>query len=98
MLACGKPEKAVSALVKLGAWAAKDAFRKVRKRIDPSEYGGAPLLGVKGCCVIGHGKSTAYAIKHGVRVSAEFFRGGVNARVESELRQGAARRAAARVS
>ncbi len=88
-----------SAVVKLGAWAAKEAFRKVRKRIDPSEYGGAPLLGVKGCCVIGHGKSPAYAIKHGVRVSAEFFRGGVNARIEAQLRQvAAARRAAARVS
>ena len=35
------------------------AFRAVKQRIDPAEYGGAPLLGVKGCCVIGHGRSNA---------------------------------------
>ena len=46
---------------------------RCKQRIDPSEYGGAPLLGVKGCCVIGHGRSNAVAIKHGIRAAAEFF-------------------------
>ena len=41
---------------KLGALLSKGAFRAVKKRIDPSDYGGAPLLGLNGCCVIGHGK------------------------------------------
>jgi glycerol-3-phosphate acyltransferase PlsX len=48
--------------------------------------GGAPLLGVKGCCVIGHGKSTARAVMHGVRTAAEFHTSGVNAAIEWELR------------
>jgi phosphate acyltransferase len=76
----------------LGAWMAQGAFRAVKRRIDPSEYGGAPLLGVKGCCVIGHGRSNAMAIKHGIRVAAEFFRSGVNQRIEVELRALGARR------
>jgi len=78
----------------LGALLARGAFRGVRRRIDPAEYGGAPLLGVKGCCVIGHGKSNATAIKHGIRTAAEFCASGVNARIEEELRVlGAAREA-----
>jgi malonyl CoA-acyl carrier protein transacylase len=54
---------------KVGAFLSKGAFNAVRHRIDPSEYGGAPLLGVKGCCVIGHGRSNAVAIKHGIRTA-----------------------------
>ncbi len=73
-------------LTALGAWLSRPAFRAVRRRIDPSEYGGAPLLGVKGCCVIGHGRSDARAIKHGIRVAAEFFRSRVNQSIEAELR------------
>jgi len=72
-------------LRKLGAMLSLGAFRAVKRRTDPSEYGGAPLLGVKGCCVIGHGRSDAKAIKHGIRVAAEFFRSGVNQQIESEL-------------
>jgi glycerol-3-phosphate acyltransferase PlsX len=84
-----------SPFARLGALMARGAFRAVRKRIDPAEYGGAPLLGVKGCCVIGHGKSQAYAIKHGIRAAAEFYRSGVNQQIEAELRALAARRDAA---
>jgi phosphate acyltransferase len=77
---------------RLGAWLAQGAFRAVKRRIDPSEYGGAPLLGLKGCCVIGHGRSNPMAIKHGIRAAAEFFRSGVNERIEKELRALGARR------
>ena len=70
----------------VGAMLAQGAFKAVRRRIDPDEYGGAPLLGVKGCCVIGHGNSNAIAIKHGIRTAAEFFTSGVNARIEAELK------------
>ena len=73
-------------LTRLGALLSLPAFRAVRRRIDPSEYGGAPLLGVKGCCVIGHGRSDVVAIKHGVRVAAEFSRSRVNPSIEAELR------------
>jgi glycerol-3-phosphate acyltransferase PlsX len=71
---------------KVGAFLSKGAFNAVRHRIDPSEYGGAPLLGVKGCCVIGHGRSNAVAIKHGIRTAADFFTSGVNDRIAAELR------------
>jgi glycerol-3-phosphate acyltransferase PlsX len=73
-------------LRRLGAWLARGAFRAVRHKTDPSEYGGAPLLGVRGCCVIGHGRSDATAIKHGIRAAAEFYTSGVNARIESEVK------------
>ena len=73
-------------LRKLGAWLAQGAFRAVKRRIDASEYGGAPLLGVKGCCVIGHGRSNARAVRQGIRVAAEFARSGVNEAIEAELR------------
>jgi glycerol-3-phosphate acyltransferase PlsX len=81
-------------LTRLGAALCRGAFRAVKRRTDPSEYGGAPLLGVKGCCVIGHGRSAPYAIRNGIRAAAEFFRSGVNARIEAELRALARREAA----
>jgi phosphate acyltransferase len=61
------------------------AYASFRKKIDYSEYGGAPLLGVRGVTVIGHGSSNALAIKNAVRVAAELVRGGVNERIEQEL-------------
>jgi glycerol-3-phosphate acyltransferase PlsX len=71
---------------KLGAWLARGAFRAVKRRTDPAEYGGAPLLGVKGCCVIGHGRSNAYAVRQGIKVAADFARSDVNQAIEAELR------------
>ena len=57
--------------------------------------GGAPLLGMKGCCVIGHGKSHARAVMHGIRTAAEFHTSGVNAAIERELGGLAGRKQAA---
>jgi glycerol-3-phosphate acyltransferase PlsX len=73
-------------LRKLGAFLAQGAFRSLKRRLDASEYGGAPLLGVKGCCVIGHGRSNAYAVRQGIKVAAEFWKGRVNSAIEAELR------------
>jgi glycerol-3-phosphate acyltransferase PlsX len=55
----------------LGALLAKSALREVKSRLDYSEYGGAPLLGVDGVVIIGHGRSNAKAIKNMVRVGKE---------------------------
>jgi glycerol-3-phosphate acyltransferase PlsX len=77
-----------------GAWLSKPAFREVRRRSDPAETGGAPLLGVKGCCVIGHGKSSSHAVMHGIRAAAEFHTSGVNEAIEAELRPLGARKEA----
>jgi glycerol-3-phosphate acyltransferase PlsX len=71
---------------RLGALLCTGAFRGVKRTIDASEYGGAPLLGMRGCCVIGHGRSNAAAVKHGIRVAGEFFSSGVNQRIESVLK------------
>jgi phosphate acyltransferase len=79
-------------LRRLGAWLCRDAFRAVRARTNPAEYGGAPLLGLRGCCVIGHGRSCAHAIRQGIRAAAEFAGSGVNALIERELRSLAERR------
>ena len=61
------------------------AFTDFKKRVDYSEYGGAPLLGVKGVCIITHGRSNANAIKNAIRVAAEFAEGKINERIEEEL-------------
>jgi len=55
----------------VGAMLSRSAFSDFKKRIDHTEYGGAPLLGVKGVCIITHGSSNANAIKNAVRVAAE---------------------------
>jgi glycerol-3-phosphate acyltransferase PlsX len=63
----------------------RKAYKSFRKKIDYSEYGGAPLLGVRGVTVIGHGSSNAHAIKNAIRVATELVRGGVNEKIEQEL-------------
>jgi glycerol-3-phosphate acyltransferase PlsX len=70
---------------KIGYVLAREAFRDFKKRVDYSEYGGAPLLGVKGVCIITHGRSNANAIKNSIRVAAEFAGGNINDRIEAEL-------------
>ncbi len=50
----------------VGGLLAKPAFARVRKQLDPEEVGGAPLLGVNGVVIIGHGRSSAYAVKQAV--------------------------------
>jgi len=55
----------------LGALLLKTSFSKFKKDIDYAEYGGAPLLGVDGVVIIGHGRSSAKAIKNAIRVSKE---------------------------
>ncbi len=70
---------------KLGAVLSREAYREFRKRVDYSEYGGAPLLGVKGVNIICHGRSDAKAMKNAIRVAAEFAEGRVNEKIEAEL-------------
>jgi glycerol-3-phosphate acyltransferase PlsX len=70
---------------KIGAKLAQNAFADFRKRVDYSEYGGAPLLGVKGVNIICHGRSNPTAIKNAIRVAAEFADGAINEKIEAEL-------------
>ncbi len=68
-----------------GALLSRRAFKDFKKRLDYSEYGGAPLLGVRGPCIIGHGSSDERAIMNGIRVAAEFAHANVNERIEQEF-------------
>jgi glycerol-3-phosphate acyltransferase PlsX len=52
---------------RMGGLLGKPAFRRVYRRIDPFEVGGAPLLGVDGVVIIGHGRSNAFAVKNAIR-------------------------------
>ncbi len=70
----------------VGAMLSRRAFNNFKKRLDYSEYGGAPLLGVRGVCIIGHGASNERAIMNGIRVAAEFAQAKVNSGIEATLR------------
>jgi phosphate acyltransferase len=69
----------------VGALLSRRAFDDFKKRLDYSEYGGAPLLGVRGVCIVGHGSSNEKAIMNGIRVAAEFAHAEVNSAIESAL-------------
>jgi len=81
---------------KLGAVLSREAYRELRKRVDYSEYGGVPLLGVKGISIICHGRSNANAIKNAIRVAAEFAEGRINEKIEAELEGNASQTVAAK--
>jgi len=66
---------------KLGYLLAKDAFVSFKKRVDYAEYGGAPLLGIRGNAIVCHGRSNAVAIKNAIRVASEMARNKVNDRI-----------------
>jgi glycerol-3-phosphate acyltransferase PlsX len=67
---------------KVGALLSRQAFNAFRRRLDYTEYGGAPLLGVRGTCIIGHGSSNDHAIYNGIRVAYEFAKARTNERIE----------------
>jgi len=69
----------------VGYLLSRSAFADFKKRLDHTEYGGAPLLGIKGVCFITHGSSNANAIKNAIRVAAEFAESKVNENIEKEL-------------
>jgi len=69
----------------VGYLLSRSAFADFKKRLDHTEYGGAPLLGVKGVCFITHGSSNANAIKNAIRVAAGFAERGINEAIEKEL-------------
>jgi len=69
----------------VGFLLSRSAFRSFKSRIDYSEYGGAPLLGVKGCVIICHGRSSAKAVKNAIRLAAEFSRQGLAEKIQSSI-------------
>lgn len=69
----------------VGALLSRSAFSDFKKRLDHTEYGGAPLLGIKGVCFITHGSSNANAIKNAIRVAAEFVQHPIEGEIERAL-------------
>ncbi len=59
-----------------GLLMAKGAFVALRRKVDYAEYGGAPLLGIDGPCIIGHGRSSAKAVRNALRVAAQYAASG----------------------
>ena len=70
----------------LGAWIARNAFRAIRRKTNYENYGGSPLLGVDGICIIAHGSSSPLAIKNAVRVAVEFIEQKVNPKIVEAVR------------
>ena len=69
----------------VGYLLSRSAFSDFKKRIDHTEYGGAPLLGVKGACFVTHGSSNVNAIKNAIRVAAEFVDRNITSNIQNEM-------------
>ncbi len=82
-----KDELSSNLQARVGALLSQQSFRRLKKRLDYSEYGGAPLLGLRGVSIICHGRSSANAIKNAIRVAKEFAENRINAELEEELNQ-----------
>ncbi|MDB2642390.1 phosphate acyltransferase PlsX [bacterium] len=73
----------------MGALIAKEAFKATKERGNYETYGGSPLLGVNGICIIGHGSSSPRAVKNAIRVASEAVRHHVNPHIEEEMARSA---------
>jgi glycerol-3-phosphate acyltransferase PlsX len=71
----------------LGAVLAAGAFKSLKRKTDPDEYGGAVLLGINGICIKAHGASSPNAIKNAIRIATEFVAGQFNEHIVQEIRK-----------
>jgi len=74
-----------STLTRLGAWLCKPVCKQLRSKMDYTEYGGVPLLGIDGICIIAHGRSDSKAIQNAIREAIQFGKYEVNKHISSEL-------------
>ena len=70
---------------KLGYLLMKRNLKRVIKKMDYAEHGGAQLLGVNGACVVGHGRSNPVAVKNAIRVAKDFAASGVQAKIAEDI-------------
>jgi len=70
---------------KIGLLLMKKRLRKIFKKVDYSEYGGAQLLGLNGVCIIGHGRSNPNAVKNAIRMARDFVANRVQERIREEI-------------
>jgi len=71
----------------VGYLLSRRAFRRFRKRVDYSEFGGAPLLGVAGLCIVGHGRSSVKAVRNAVVMASRMVENGMMERLRTEMSQ-----------
>ena len=71
--------------MRVGALLTRRALRHFRRRVDYSEYGGAPLLGVDGIAIVGHGRSSAKAVRNAVAMAYRFADAGFIDRIQSDI-------------
>jgi len=71
--------------MRVGSLLTRRALRRFRRRVDYSEYGGAPLLGVGGVTIVGHGRSSAKAVRNAIAMAYRFAEGGFIHRVRDEI-------------
>ncbi|ATB68394.1 phosphate acyltransferase PlsX [Sulfurospirillum diekertiae] len=74
-----------SPLAIAGAVLMRKVFKVLKKQVDYAEYGGAPLIGINGCAIIGHGKSNAKAVKNAIYQAINFSSSGINTDIEQKL-------------
>jgi glycerol-3-phosphate acyltransferase PlsX len=74
-----------SAFTKAAAAVLAPSLKRLKARLDPDTYGGAPLLGIKGVCIIGHGSSRATAVANAISVAARAVRGDLTERVAQAI-------------
>ena len=72
---------------KIGFILMKRNLKKLYKKVDYSEYGGAHLLGLNGACIIGHGRSNPTAVKNAVKLAKDFVVGKVQEKIQKEIGQ-----------
>jgi glycerol-3-phosphate acyltransferase PlsX len=82
-----KHELSRTPMRKLGAFLARESFRTIKDKTNYEEYGGSPLLGVNGICIIAHGSSTPLAVKNALRVAAESIEHQVNPHIIEEVQR-----------
>lgn len=82
-----KAELTRNPLIKVGAAIVKRGLDRIKEKADPETYGGAPLLGVNGACIIGHGSSSPTAVRNAIHVSAEWVRLNINTQIEQDVVQ-----------
>jgi glycerol-3-phosphate acyltransferase PlsX len=80
-----REEISKSLLARLGFLLSRPAFRAFKRRVDYAEYGGVPLLGVRGGVIISHGRSSAKAIKNAIRVARDFTLHRINERIHEAI-------------
>jgi glycerol-3-phosphate acyltransferase PlsX len=85
VLSMARHEITKNIFAKVGYLLMKRHLKKIYKKVDYSEYGGAQLLGLNGICVIGHGRSNPAAVRNAVARAKEFVANGVQAKIQAEI-------------